>query len=613
MNSVILTSLKKLFVSSKQYFETSKLNKIIDSICDKFSCWWKSSVIMTTLSKESMNEKGFFGKMMYAPVYCLEFLNKKIGSWISDRVENSFILDLARTFMNNILAINTRFLGCVAVSMISVKAIMSQVFSPTMAAISVFGVIMLIFNYNISDFFDGSKLIGFLKKVTGLSGEISNIYKKEYVGGIKPLVLAVLVGSILGVVSFPLALAAIIGFTGLCVVLSYPIVGVFGAVFAAPFVPTMVLAGICVLTTGSLCVQSIIRKDFVWKKEGIGIGYLLALLFVSCLFSFSPIKSMMVWGMYLIFAGFYFVIINTVKTKEQVYGLLRVFVIAGGIVALYGILQYVFGWNTSNAWIDEQMFEEATMRAYSTMENPNVLGEFLLFLVPLAAIFFLGKGTSVLEKILYCGIFLAGVLCMIFTQSRGCWLGLIFAAAIFVTFYKRKLWALFPLVLLAIPFVLPEAMLDRFMSVGDLGDSSTSYRVFIWKGTFRMLRDFWIGGIGMGEGSFRSVYPLYAYVGIIAPHSHNTFLQLVVEGGIGALAIFIGIMITFLRKVSRVFKTTLKDSVSNLSALAIGAGVYGFLVQSLFDYTFYNYRMMAMFFMILALGISLKINEGEKE
>ena len=49
-----------------------------------------------------------------------------------------------------------------------------------------------------------------------------------------------------------------------------------------------------------------------------------------------------------------------------------------------------------------------------------------------------------------------------------------------------------------------------------------------------------------------------------------------------------------------------KKSLDSMTALAIASGVAGFLVQSMFDYTFYNYRVMAVFFMLLALGMALR-------
>jgi len=609
MNSLILTLAVSFFGKLTSLFKESGLYKIINRIQNWFSKVWENSGIISTLKKEP--KKNLLYKAMYFPIGVFEFLNKKLGGWILKRIETSFFLDLARTFMNNVFALNSKFLGCIILGAMLVKVVLN--FSISVLCVGIFGVLLLLVDYNITDFFDSSKVTGFCLKTAGFDVKISDCYKKDYIGTKKALITALLIGVIAGVLPPILAALLIIGLTGLTAVMSYPIVGVFGAIVAAPFVPTMVLAGVCLLTTMSFFVKAIITPDFRWRKDGIGIGLFLTILFASSLFSFSPVKSLMVWAMYLVFAGFFFVMINTIRTKEQVYAIIRVFVIAGALVAVYGILQYVLGWNTSNAWIDEEMFEEATMRAYSTMENPNVLGEYLLLLIPLAAIFVLKKGSSALERVAYAGVFLLGGLCMIFTQSRGCWLGLILAAAVFVTFYNGKLWALAPLVLLALPFVIPETMIERMMSVGDLEDSSTSYRVFIWKGTFRMLRDFWIGGIGMGEGAFRMVYPVYSYIGIIAPHAHNTFLQLVVEGGVGTLIIFLGMMIAFLRKVSYTFKASDKGSIDSVTALAIESGVCGFLLQSMFDYTFYNYRMMAMFFMILALGVAHKACKGEEK
>lgn len=613
MNSMILSFIKNLVKNTASLFEKSGLNKIISGVCNRFASWWCESAIISFLKKEPDGKESLLSKIMNFPVTILEAMNKKIGPWLSEKIENSAILDLARVVMNNVLALNTKFLGCLLLVTMVVKMTSTRTFSLIQVVLSLIGIVLLLINYNITDFLDSSKLVGFCLKTAGFDFKFTNIYKKEYVGVRKGLIIAILLGVISGLLPLRISALMIIGLVGVTAVMSSPVVGVFGALFAAPFVPTMLLAGACLLTTASFMVKAVTDVNFKWRKEGIGIGFFLVLLFISSLFSFAPVKSLMVWGMYFVFAGFFFVMINTVRTSKQATSLLKVFAIAGALVALYGVLQYVFGWNTSNAWIDEEMFEEATMRVYSTMENPNVLGELLLLLIPVAAAFVLKKGGSGWEKIAYAGVFAIACLCMIFTQSRGCWLGLILAFAIFVTFYNGKLWALAPIVLLALPFVIPETMIERMMSVGNLEDSSTSYRVFIWKGTFRMLRDYWIGGIGMGEGAFRSVYPLYSYIGIIAPHSHNTFLQLVVEGGIGVLLVFLCIMVGFFRKISVAFKGYVKNSEESLCALAIGSGVAGFLLQSMFDYTFYNYRMMAMFFMMLAIGVILKACKGEEK
>ncbi len=607
MNSVIISSICAFFTGCWGLFRKSGIYALIDRIYTAFSYWWKDSCIMNFVKKDTGIRFGssILYRIVRLPFAAAEAVGRVLGGRLDKQIELSIILNLVRDYMNNILALNTRFLGVMLVFGAAVNIVTEL--SSAAIAVGVIGILLAAVNYNITDFLQESRLVGFCQSAVGFKGIDWKFYRSEAVAKTHTLILAALSGCVSGVlvsVSPIIASALPIGVAGMSVILCYPIVGVFAAVAAAPFVPTMILAGLCFLTFGAQLIKSLIEKDFKWRVDGIGTGLGLFLIFMlaASLFSFNVLKSVMVWGMYLIFVGFYFVIINTIKTKEQLYNLLKVFAVLGFLVSLYGILQYVFGWTTANAWIDEQMFEEATMRVYSTMENPNVLGEYLLLLIPVSAVFMLKKESEWLERCVYGGIFLTSALCMILTQSRGCWLGLILAVMIFVTFYNGKLWGLLPVVLLALPFIMPEAMIDRMMSVGNLEDSSTSYRVFIWRGSFEMLRDFWLGGIGMGEGAFRNVYPLYSFNGIVAPHSHNTYLQLWVEAGIIAPIIFVIIMAVLIKKLWHSYKNFGKGTSDSLVPLAIGSGVIGFLLQSMFDYTFYNYRMMAMFFMIVAIG-----------
>jgi O-antigen ligase len=274
-------------------------------------------------------------------------------------------------------------------------------------------------------------------------------------------------------------------------------------------------------------------------------------------------------------------------------------------VALYGIMQYVFGWTTSNAWIDEEMFEDSTMRVYSTLGNPNVLGEYLLLVLPVAAVYMIKNKFSELSKYAYAAMFLVLALCLVLTQSRGCWIGFMLSVFIFVTFYEGKLWGLIPIALCILPFIVPQTIIDRIMSIGNMSDSSTSYRVYIWMGTLGLLKHFWIGGIGMGEAAFAKVYPFFSYNAIVAPHSHNTFLQLTVEAGIGALIVFIVTNAVFVKKMSDNYRLDDKKSLDSAMSLALASGIIGFLAQSMFDYTFYNYRVMSIMFMVLAVGMAL--------
>ncbi len=614
MHSVILSCIYSFFIKLFSALPESGIWRWFCGIYEKVSSSFSKSFIVNWFTSDGNGGNTVVKKVCRFPFFILECISSKIGLRYKEMIEKSIIIDLCRSYFHGFAGLNTRFFGAIAagagISYFAVNAVLGAV-SVKALILLVIGIILCLANFNIMSFLDGSCVVRFVKNAAGFSDLKFNFFDAEAAQKRTGAILGFLTGLVSGVAAVKsLLLLPLVPCTlfGAFLVLGYPIAGVFAAVFAAPFIPTMVLAALCMFVTGALVLNKLAEPDYRWKTGNVGTAVilLLAILFVTSVLSFAPVKSLMVWAMYLVFFVFYFVVINSVNTKEQIKAILKIFVISGAFVALYGIIQYVFKIDTTNAWIDEEMFEEATMRAYSTLENPNVLGEYLLLILPLAAIFMIRFKVKEWSKWVYTAIFAVCGLCLIFTQSRGCWLGFILSVVIFVTFYKGKLWCLVPFAILLLPLVLPETMIARIMSIGDMSDSSTSYRVYIWYGTFAMLKTYWIGGIGMGEGAFDSVYPFYSYNAVIAPHSHNLYLQLVVEAGVGALIVFIAAMIMLFRNSSNICRNSEKNSFEYITSLAFACGVSGFLLQSMFDYTFYNYRVMAMFMMYLALAAALK-------
>ena len=87
----------------------------------------------------------------------------------------------------------------------------------------------------------------------------------------------------------------------------------------------------------------------------------------------------------------------------------------------------------------------------------------------------------------------------------------------------------------------------------------------------------------------------------MAPHSHNLFLQILCDAGVVALAVFLLLLFVYFRMMC-VSLSREKDWTSRLLQIAFIAGVCGFLVQAMTDYSFYNYRVMFLFWAYLALG-----------
>lgn len=622
MNSLIISAAAAFFKAFAGKFTQSKLWAIIQRISLACSRSWESSVIMTLLKRDKGGfEKSLFARITFAPFTFLEYLQRKIGSGLAERIALSVICGVCRAYVQNFMALNTRFWGimllCASVVFNTAHIALGRGLNTIVLAVSLLSAVMLLFNINVMRFLNGSKAVEFCKACAGVKNISFDFFDEEQTAGRPRLAAAVIAGALTGAAMNIAPLYGLLipfALFGMLLVLQYPVTGVYAAVFIAPLIPfsSMPLAGVCIWTMTALVIRSVTDKGFVWKRDAVGSALMLFLfiLLVSCVFSFARGASMTVWAMYFVFITFYFAVINTITTRDRLNGLLRLFIISGAIVALYGVMQYVFGWTTTNAWIDEEMFEDETMRVFSTLANPNVLGEYLLLVLPPAAAFFLKDRSRSLSKWVYLAVTGLLFLCLILTQSRGCWLGFIVSAAIFITFYEGRWWAFIPLVLCIVPFIIPETVVERLSSIGNMNDSSTSYRVYIWMGAIGMLRHYLTGGIGMGEAAFNEVYPFFSYNAIIAPHAHNTFLQLLVEGGLPALISFIAVIFVFLRSVHTTYRRRDKKSFSSAMQLALCAGVCGFLFQSLFDYTFYNYRVMAVFFMVMAMAMCFKYVSG---
>ena len=367
--------------------------------------------------------------------------------------------------------------------------------------------------------------------------------------------------------------------------------------------PSMLVLGLC-LVGGCSLLLSLVRdrqRQLVWAPVNRYILLYAAVYLAGTLFSVNLRGSLGPGLLSVAFILFSVVLGSAVIDQRQLDALVDLMVLAGTLVCAYGILQYIFGWGyQSAAWVDSDMFSGIEFRVPSTLENPNMLGQYLLLTIPLGGACLLGAKTWG-KRVFYlccCGIM---ALCMILTFSRGAWLALLFAGAIFVLFLNPRLILLAPFALIALYFVLPDTVITRFTSIGDLTDNSTSYRVYIWMGVLAMLKDYWMCGIGPGDAAFNMVYPAYSYNQISAPHSHNLFLQIVCDAGVVALVVFIILLFVYFRMMCSALGRE-KDRTSRMLQIAFTAGVCGFMVQAMTDYSFYNYRVMFLFWAYLALG-----------
>ena len=416
-------------------------------------------------------------------------------------------------------------------------------------------------------------------------------------------------------------------FIGCCIpllgflVFYLPEAGLILGVFLLPFFSTMSLVVYTMVLVISYGIK-VLRGKRLFSMSGLDAVVLLFALVLlgSGVFSASPSTSLPSAAVFLCFLCWYPLAVNLLRSPDWIHRAVKAVFLASLFVSLYGIAQYLFS-DVSRIWLDSELFSDIAGRAVSTFENPNVLGEYLLLCLPVSFSLFLDRTKSTWNRFLL--LLGSGCLlvCLILTWSRGAWLGLLLSSGILcIIVSARMLLLLFPVACLLpwSPAILPSSVVQRFLSIGNLADTSTSYRIHIWEGVLRMLKDHWIAGIGIGVGAFREVYPAYSLSGIeAAPHSHSLYLQVLTESGVFGLVLFLLFLVFYARCcISSV--TLFSGFRYRLRSACICCGVFAVLIQGMTDYIWYNYRVFLMFWFAIGLSVSFsrcvsrKISSQEK-
>ncbi len=398
-----------------------------------------------------------------------------------------------------------------------------------------------------------------------------------------------------------------------------PEAGVLLAIFGLPFFslisnPTIVLTALVLITAFSYIIK-LVRGKRIFKLELLDISvlcFILIMLFSGVVtvggrssYNASLISCVLAFG--------YFLVVNLIRTEAWLRRCSIALVSSGAIVALLGVLQYLMG-NSVNDWLDRSYFPDIEGRVTSLFENPNYLGAYLSLVLPIA-IYRSVTAKSRSAKVLGFIVCTMMTLCTVLTWSRGAWLALIISIMIFFIIFSRKTMRVIYCIVAGIPFlpfVLPSNVVSRFMSIGNMADSSTSYRVYTWRGSIELLKDHLWGGVGYGAEAFERVYPAYAYAGMeSAVHSHSLYLQILISMGIGGLVCFAAVMLFYFQKSLEYMKSPVSRENMLLCAAAL-CSTLALCIMGLFDYVWYNYRIFFLFWTVLALGIS-SIRIGKRE
>lgn len=604
-DSVIISSVLLLIENVRRFYANSGTKRVVSNVAGFFRRLWDKSLLKSLLgSDNSRVEAAFDGSLLG---FVGNALKKRAETERRFRFKSgSFILNWLDDILKSLPYTSIRSFGLALVTFAAAALPfnLSGLWLYVFCAVLAMGAVFILINRSLWNICAESSAARFAAGFFG--GDLSNAETqpvRRFHGFYA--ILGVVLGVLFAVLDINTFVIAAGGLLGGALILWKVEAGVLLTAFFIPIMPTKIIMGLCAITVASFFIKTMIQRSNTLPFRPQALGGIAALFAVtlcySVVVSYFPGSSLYIALLYILFIAFFFVAKNVLRNKRLLFAAISLLAVAALLVSLYGIYQQVTGNFVETAsWIDAEMFNESTARIYSTLGNPNVLGEYLIFavVISLGMLYYMKKPVYKLASL---GILGISGLCMLLTQSRGAWLGLLLALGVFALMRDRRLLILAVAMVLIMPAVLPETVITRFLSIGSLADSSTSYRVNIWLACLTMLKTVWLTGIGPGVDSFRYIYQEYAFNAVEAPHSHNLYLQVIIDFGVVGLILLLAMLIIFFKYLLSTVRRS-RDNFMKTMAAALAAGMFGFLIQGFTDNVWYNNRIVAFFWLILAIA-----------
>lgn len=310
------------------------------------------------------------------------------------------------------------------------------------------------------------------------------------------------------------------------------------------------------------------------------------------------------------YTGIYLTASDYLSQSKPLRKSLQLLVSAVTVAILYGILQY-FG-SDPFAW--QGAFGT---RMFSTFGNPNFYAAFLVLTAPLIlAAFFYRRDLA--SRIFLGILFLANIISLFLTGSKGGWLGIAGSLVFFTLLMVRYIITNKKVKTVLIVITLLGLVIS---SIGVYNYSkkrfdSILFRLLTWRSTIEMINQHPI--IGNGLGTFRLIYPAYRDKVIFriegkhqteTQHPENEYFEIASDqGAIGIAIYFWMLFVIIMRGLERIkgYRKPVKgsppeDNYNALYLIGFLAGLIGLLAHNLFCV---NLRFVSSgMFLWLFLGI----------
>jgi O-antigen ligase len=323
---------------------------------------------------------------------------------------------------------------------------------------------------------------------------------------------------------------------------------------------------------------------------------------------------------YLISYLIIFFLVAQIASSQEARWIALAVVILGIATSLYGLYQYLWGFQDILGKINEVGFP------YPSPLKEEIIGRleggrvFATFLLPSHFAAFLGVSIAMSAAFVLTnkgwlrypfGLALAlQAFALYLTKSFSGWLSLILASGCFAFMYLdyvKRVRARYLISFLG-GLVLVLALIFAGLSIqrpdnplASIENNPLVLRVLNWGTTIEMIKD--APWIGKGMHTFGLIYPSYQRHGVnVVHHSHNTYLQLGVEMGIIGTAVLLWFACWWLWRILQVFKQARDKKLRAWVGSLMVAGM-AFFIHHAFDFEFYLPGVTVAGFAVLASAV----------
>lgn len=323
-----------------------------------------------------------------------------------------------------------------------------------------------------------------------------------------------------------------------------------------------------------------------------------------------------------LFAGLYFLVPNIVRERRQIRKIMFSLIFVSGLISIYGIGQY-FGIDLLNLKVMGSGYISGPF------ENRNVLASFLVFIMPVSVGFLFEKISKKL-KLMVGLVAIITLIALIYTRTRGAWVGFIGAMAFFAgaklmagrgmkkilkSLFSKKSLITISLMVICLGLLIrydyrkPTSFTRKFLSIADLKDPATRHRFVMWHTGIDIIKEHPL--LGTGIDTFKKIYPKYQSKYLrtekygmfegLSRFIHNDYLEITANTGILGLGAFLWLIVTLYWTGLKRLKQIDQSKYSPNLLIIILSSLTAVLIHSFFHYSFYLPTTGMLFWLWLGL------------